>query len=47
MHPLKKNIHRKYLRVSSVGRLPSEKAKFREMEPLTHEKVEEMKDRDV
>ena len=23
MHPLKKNKHRKYLRVNSVGRMPS------------------------
>lgn len=39
MHPLKKNTHRRILRVCSESRLPSQTKYFNEIKPLTHRDV--------
>ena len=41
------NKHRKYLRVSSVPKIPSLTAESLKMKPLTEEKVDEMKEMDL
>jgi serine/threonine-protein kinase SRPK3 len=47
VHPLKKNKHRKWLRVSSQGRLESDKKYHEELQPLTDEAVHRMQELDL
>jgi hypothetical protein len=45
MHPIKN--HRKFLKVQSVQRMPSEKKTFEEIRPLSSTEVAKMKDEDI
>lgn len=47
MHPLKRYNFRKYMRIRSVPKLPSDKKYAREIKPLTQEDVNLMKERDL
>jgi len=46
MHPTKK-FNRRYLRVNSVGRLPSDETYHKEMKPLSYHRVDLMKELDL
>ena len=47
MHPLKKNTHREYLRVSSVPRLPTYDALKEKLTPMTQNDVSRIKEEDL
>tara|TARA_B110000285_G_C15118469_1_gene615593 strand:+ start:1649 stop:1918 length:270 start_codon:yes stop_codon:yes gene_type:complete len=46
-HPLKKNKHRKWLRMSSQDRLESVKKEFEDLRPLTDYDVHRMQELDL
>jgi len=47
MHPLKKNKHRRILRVNSETKIPSLTKYYNEIKPLTHQEVKMMQEKDL
>jgi len=47
MHPLKKNNHRRFLRVSSIEKMPSDETYFNGFKPLTEADVARMREEDL